>query len=90
MDKVELRQKIIRAVRKSYLSDITDEQWELLKGFIPSAKPDGRPRKGDNTRVGKAGGDDNETESVSASQITQLYYISTLIAAPKAHDVQDF
>jgi putative transposase len=37
----------MRAVRKSYLSDITDEQWELLKGFIPAAKPGGRPRKVD-------------------------------------------
>ena len=29
------------------MSDITDEQWELLKGFIPAAKPGGRPRKVD-------------------------------------------
>ena len=35
----------MRAARKSYMSDITDEQWELLKGFIPAAKPGGRPRK---------------------------------------------
>jgi putative transposase len=27
------------------MSDITDEQWELLKGFIPAAKTGGRPRK---------------------------------------------
>ena len=29
------------------MSDITDEQWELLRGFIPAAKPGGRPRKVD-------------------------------------------
>jgi transposase len=29
------------------MSDITDEQWELLKGFIPAAKPGGRPREVD-------------------------------------------
>jgi putative transposase len=37
----------MRAARKSYMSDITDEQWELLKGFIPVAKTGGRPRKVD-------------------------------------------
>jgi transposase len=37
----------MRAARKSYTSDITDEQWELLKGFIPAAKPGGRPREVD-------------------------------------------
>jgi transposase len=35
----------MRAIRKSYMSDMTDEQWELLKGFIPAAKAGGRPRK---------------------------------------------
>jgi putative transposase len=35
----------MRAARKSYMSDITDEQWELLKEFIPAAKTGGRPRK---------------------------------------------
>ena len=29
---------------QSYPSDLTDEQWELLSGLIPSAKPGGRPR----------------------------------------------
>jgi transposase len=27
------------AKRKSYPSDITDEQWELIKNWIPAAKP---------------------------------------------------
>ncbi len=27
------------------MSDMTDEQWELLKEFIPAAKTGGRPRK---------------------------------------------
>jgi hypothetical protein len=42
-----LMQKIMRVARKSYMSDITDEQWELLKGFILAAKPGGRDRKVD-------------------------------------------
>lgn len=29
---------------QSYPSDLTDEQWELLSGLIPNAKPGGRPR----------------------------------------------
>ena len=41
----------MRAARKSYMSDITDEQWELLKGFIPAAKPGGRPRKVDSREI---------------------------------------
>src|SRR5260370_764078 len=31
--------------RKHYPSDLTDEQWALLKGLIPPAKPGGCPRK---------------------------------------------
>jgi putative transposase len=29
---------------QSYRTDLTDEQWELLKKLIPPAKMDGRPR----------------------------------------------
>lgn len=32
---------------QSYPSDLTDEQWELLSGLIPSAKAGGRPRSVD-------------------------------------------
>jgi putative transposase len=31
--------------RRSYPSDLTDEQWAVLEGLIPDAKPGGRPRK---------------------------------------------
>ena len=31
--------------RKPYPSDLTDEEWTLLKELIPPAKPGGRPRK---------------------------------------------
>ena len=31
--------------RKSYLTDLTDEQWILVERLIPAAKPGGRPRK---------------------------------------------
>ncbi len=31
--------------RKPYPSDLTDEEWDLLKELIPPAKPGGRPRK---------------------------------------------
>lgn len=37
----------MRAARKSYLTDLTNEQWDLRKEFIPAAKPGGRPRKVD-------------------------------------------
>ncbi len=33
--------------RKPYPSDLTDEEWALLKPLIPPAKPGGRPRKHD-------------------------------------------
>jgi putative transposase len=33
--------------RKSYPSDLTDEQWLLIEPFLPHAKPGGRPRKTD-------------------------------------------
>lgn len=31
--------------RKPYASDLTDEQWALIKDLIPPAKPGGRPRE---------------------------------------------
>lgn len=31
--------------RKAYPSDLSDEEWELLKAHIPKAKSGGRPRK---------------------------------------------
>jgi putative transposase len=31
-------------VRKPYRSDLTDEQWELIRELLPQAKPGGRPR----------------------------------------------
>jgi putative transposase len=34
-------------VRKPYRSDLTDEQWDLIKGLLPGAKPGGRPREVD-------------------------------------------
>jgi len=33
--------------RHSYPSDLTNEQWEILRPLIPSAKHGGRPRKTD-------------------------------------------
>lgn len=33
--------------RKSYLTDLTDEQWEVLEPLLPEAKPGGRPRTTD-------------------------------------------
>lgn len=30
--------------RRPYPSDLTDGQWELIKEFLPPAKPGGRPR----------------------------------------------
>lgn len=34
-------------MRKSYPSDLTDDQWELVRPLLPAAKPGGRPRKVD-------------------------------------------
>ena len=31
--------------RKSYFTDLTDEQWILVEQVLPAAKPGGRPRK---------------------------------------------
>jgi putative transposase len=31
-------------MRKAYRSDLTDEQWEVIKPLLPAAKPGGRPR----------------------------------------------
>jgi putative transposase len=31
-------------MRKPYRSDLTDPQWELVRGLLPAAKPGGRPR----------------------------------------------
>lgn len=33
--------------RKAYPTDLTDEQWEIIKILLPLAKPGGRPRKVD-------------------------------------------
>ena len=38
-------------MRKRYPSDLTDEQWEILRPLIPPAKPGGRPRKVDMREV---------------------------------------
>jgi transposase len=37
----------MRAMRQSYRTDLSDEQWELLEDMIPPAKPGGRPRSVD-------------------------------------------
>jgi putative transposase len=34
-------------MRKPYKSDLTDEQWEVIKPLLPGAKPGGRPRTAD-------------------------------------------
>jgi putative transposase len=34
-------------MRKPYRSDLTDEQWEVIKDLLPAAKSGGRPRKVD-------------------------------------------
>src|SRR3954453_11652078 len=36
-----------RAVRKPYKTDLTDAQWELIRGLLPDARPGGRPRQVD-------------------------------------------
>lgn len=33
--------------KKGYPSDLTDEQWDHLKQYLPSAKSGGRPREAD-------------------------------------------
>jgi putative transposase len=38
-------------VRKRYPSDLTDEQWQVLRPLIPPAKPGGRPRQVDPREV---------------------------------------
>jgi putative transposase len=35
------------AMRKSYRSDLTEEQWELIRNLLPAAKAGGRPRQVD-------------------------------------------
>ncbi len=37
--------------RKSYPSDLTDEQWQILEISIPAAKPGGLPRSTDMREV---------------------------------------
>jgi len=37
--------------RKRYLTDLTDEQWEILETLIPPARPGGRPRTVDMREV---------------------------------------
>jgi transposase len=32
-------------MRQAYPSDLTDAQWELIKGIVPAPKPGGRPAK---------------------------------------------
>jgi putative transposase len=39
------------AVRKPYRSDLSEEQWLLLRELLPAAKPGGRPRKVDMREV---------------------------------------
>jgi putative transposase len=38
-------------VRKPYKTDLTDEQWEVIRPLLPQAKPGGRPRKVDMREV---------------------------------------
>ena len=38
-------------VRKPYPTDLTDEQWAVLKPLLPGPKPGGRPRKTDLRQV---------------------------------------
>ena len=40
--------------RKSYPTDLTDNQWAILEPLIPDAKPGGRPRKADKRRIVEA------------------------------------
>ena len=34
-------------MRKPYKTDLTDEQWEIIRPLIPPARPGGRPRTTD-------------------------------------------
>lgn len=34
-------------MRQRYKTDLTDEQWELIKPLLPASKPGGRPRSVD-------------------------------------------
>jgi len=38
-------------MHKSYPTDLTDEQWQVVQPLIPSAKPGGRPRTVDMREV---------------------------------------
>lgn len=37
----------MRAMKSSYPTDLSDEQWDLLLALLPGAKPGGRPRSVD-------------------------------------------
>jgi putative transposase len=37
--------------RKPYLTDLTDDQWDILQPHIPTSKPGGRPREVDMREV---------------------------------------
>jgi transposase len=41
----------MEAVRRSYPTDLTDDQWELIEPMLPPAKPGGRPRTTDMREV---------------------------------------
>jgi putative transposase len=38
-------------LRRRYPSDLTDQQWELIKGLIPAARSGGRPRTASNREI---------------------------------------
>jgi putative transposase len=40
-------------MRESYPTDLNDEQWELLKPYLPPAKSGGQPRDVDLREVGE-------------------------------------
>src|SRR4051795_4683772 len=40
----ESRRDEVGAVRKAYRSDLTDEQWEVIRPLLPAARSGGRPR----------------------------------------------
>jgi putative transposase len=31
--------------RQAYPTDLTDKEWELIKPYVPEARPGGRPEK---------------------------------------------